>query len=107
MRFATPAGRRVAIERRRHTRHRLGQPIQVWLEDGCAYPAMGFEMSESGLSAATTNLLLVGEKVDLSPVATYRVSAIVRRRTGFMYGFEFVELTEKQQKGIRDLCKDL
>ena len=95
------------VERRRHTRHRLGQPIQIWLEDGRAYPAMAFEMSESGMSAATTNHLRVGEKVDLSPVAKYRVSAIVRRRTGSMYGFEFINLTEKRQKGIRDLCKDL
>jgi PilZ domain len=68
---------------------------------------MAFEMSESGMSAATTNHLRVGEKVDLSSVAKYRVSAIVRRRTGSMYGFEFINLTEKRQKGIRDLCKDL
>jgi PilZ domain len=95
------------VERRRHIRHRLGQPIQIWLEDGRAYPAMAFEMSESGMSAATTNHLRVGQKLDLSPVAKYRVSAIVRRRTGSMYGFEFVDLTEKQQKGIHDLCKDL
>ena len=68
---------------------------------------MGFEMSESGMSAATTSDLYVGGEVDLSPVATYRVSAIVRRKTGSMYGFQFVELTKKQQKGIREMCKDL
>jgi hypothetical protein len=95
------------LERRRHSRHRLGLPIQVWLEDGRAYPAMAFEMSESGMSAATTSDLCVGDEVDLSPVATYRVSAIVRRKTGSMYGFQSVELTEKQQKGIREMCKDL
>jgi hypothetical protein len=94
------------LERRRHSRHRLGQPIQICLEDGRAYPPMAFEMRESGMSAATTSDLYVDE-VDLSPVATYRVSAIVRRRTGSMYGFQFVELTEKQQKGIREMCKDL
>jgi hypothetical protein len=82
------------LERRRHSRHRLGQPIQVWLEDGRAYPAMAFEMSESGMSAATTSDLCVGDEV-------------VRRKTGSMYGFQFVELTEKQQKGIREMCKDL
>lgn len=95
------------IECRRHTRHRLGQPIQIWLEDGRAYAAMAFEVSESGMSAATINPLNVGDKVDLSPVAGYRVRAIVRRRTGSMYGFEFVELTEKQQTHIRELCKNL
>lgn len=69
--------------------------------------AMAFEMSESGMSAATTSDLYVGDEVDLSPVATYRVSVIVRRKTGSMYGLEFVELTEKQQNGIREMCKDL
>jgi hypothetical protein len=49
----------------------------------------------------------VGDEGDLSPVATYRVSAIVKRKTGSMYGLQFVELTEKQQKGIREMCKDL
>jgi len=95
------------LERIRHSRHRLGQPMQVWLEDGRAYSAMAFEISESGMSAATTSDLYVGDEVDLSPVATYRVSAIVRCKTGSMYGLEFVELTEKQQKGIREMCKDL
>jgi hypothetical protein len=37
------------LERIRHSRHRLGQPMQVWLEDGRAYPAMAFEISESGM----------------------------------------------------------
>jgi hypothetical protein len=95
------------IERSRHTRHRMGQPIQIWLQDGRAYAAMAFEVSESGMSAATINHLHVGDKVDLSPVAGYRVHAIVRRRTGSMCGFEFVELTEKKQKGIREMRKDL
>jgi len=67
---------------------------------------MAFETSESGMSAATTSDLYVGDEVYLSPVATCRVSAIVRRKTGSMYGFQFVELTEKQQKGIREMCKD-
>ena len=59
------------------------------------------------MSAATTSDLYFADEVDLSPVATYRVSAIVRCKAGSMYGLEFVELTEKQQKGIREMCKDL
>ena len=92
---------------RRHTRHRLGQPIQIWLEDGRAFAAMAFEMSEGGMSASTINALQVGDKVDLSPVAGYRVHAIVRRSTGSMYGFQFVGLTEQQQNHIRKTSKDL
>ena len=29
--------------------------MQVWLEDGRAYPAVAFEMSERGISAVTTS----------------------------------------------------
>jgi len=97
--------RSAGLERIRHSRHRHGQ--QVWLEDGRAYPAMVFEMSESGMSAATTSDLYVGGEVDLSPVAPYRVSAILRRKAGSMYGPEFVELTDKTTKSIREVCKDL
>ena len=68
---------------------------------------MAFETSESGMSAVTTSDLHVGDEIDWSPLATYRVSAIVRRKTGSMCGFEFVELTAKQQKGIRERCKGL
>ncbi len=94
-------------ERRRHTRHRLGENIQVWLDDGRAYTAMACEVSESGMYAATTSPLRVGDKVEVSPVAGYRVSAVVRRRTGTMYGFEFAKLTAKQQKEIKDMCAGL
>jgi hypothetical protein len=38
------------------------------LKDGRAYAVMAFEISESGMSAATINHLHVGNKVDLSPV---------------------------------------
>jgi hypothetical protein len=72
-----------------------------------AYPAMASEKSESGMSAAATSDLHVRDEADLSPGATYRVSAIVRGKTGSMYGFEFVGLTEKQQKGVREVDKDL
>jgi hypothetical protein len=44
------------------------------------------------LSATTTSDLHVGDEVDLSPE---------------MYGFEFVELAEKQPQGIRQMCKAL
>jgi hypothetical protein len=62
------------LERIRHSRHRQGQAIQGWLEDGRAYPAIVFKISASGMSAATTSDLYVGDEVDLAPVAPYRVS---------------------------------
>jgi hypothetical protein len=54
------------------TRYVASHRRQVDFVSGRAYPAMAFEMSESGVSAATTS-----------------------------------DLHEKQQKGIREMCKDL
>ena len=66
-----------------------------------------FEISEGGISAATPNILLVGERVELYPVVGYRVHAVVRRKNGAMYGFEFVGLTEEQSAKIRAKCESL
>jgi hypothetical protein len=49
---------------------------------------MSFEISLGGISAATPNVLFMGERVELYPVMGFRVRAIVRRKNGAMYGFE-------------------
>jgi len=68
---------------------------------------MTFEISEGGLSAATPNILRIGEVVELNPVLGYRLKAIVRRKHGAMYGFEFLWLTEEQKASIRAKCQSL
>lgn len=98
-------------ERRRHSRHRYSHSIEVRVEDPRGrydiFDAMTFEISESGISAATPNILLVGEHVELSPVMGFRLQAIVRRKNGAMYGFEFVNLAEPQLEAIRKQCEKL
>ena len=94
-------------DRRRHSRHRLMQEIDICPKSGIQFTAMGFEISESGLSAATSNYLTVGEIIELFPIAGGWVKAIVRRKVGAMYGFEFLYLTQKQTQQIRDLCDKL
>ena len=54
----------------------------------------------------------VGASVSLQfsvPVATtpVRVRGVVRNRTGYRYGFEFVELTPQQQETISRTCRTL
>ena len=71
------------------------------------YTAMTYEISRGGVSAATAAELTVGDKVKLSPVVDKRVNAIVRRKKGAMYGFEFVGLTPKIEARILMLCEDL
>jgi len=94
-------------ERRRHSRHRCMQEIHICRGDGIEIPAMTFEISESGMSAATPNYLNIGEHVELFPILGVWVKAIVRRKVRAMYGFEFLGLTEAQQKGLRELCAGL
>ena len=103
----TPA----ALERRRYSRHRHTSPIEIHIEEPQGrydlFDAMTFEISEGGMSAATPNILLVGERVEVFPVMGFRVRAIVRRKYGAMYGFEFVGLKEEQRAKIRAACEKL
>jgi len=84
----------VVAERRRHSR-------------GRSWDAMSFEISESGLSLATTEGLTVGEELDLSPVAGRTVKAIVRRQNGSMHGVEFIEMGPDLRDKILKLCEGL
>jgi hypothetical protein len=93
-------------ERRRHTRHRFSQNLEIIRGDD-EYEAMTFEISEGGLSAATANILKIGELVELNLVLGERLRAIVRRKHGAMYGFEFLGLTEEQREKIKAKCKVL
>ena len=98
-------------ERRRHSRHRYSSSIEIRVEDPRGrydmFDAMAFEISESGMSAATPNILLVGERVELNTIMGFSLQAIVRRKNGAMYGFEFEGLTDQQREHIRKQCESL
>jgi hypothetical protein len=94
-------------ERRRHPRHRYMQEVYICRNDGIEIRATSFEISESGISAATPNHLNIGEAVEIFPILGVWVKAIVRRKVRAMYGFEFAGLTEEQTNGLRKLCAGL
>jgi hypothetical protein len=94
-------------ERRRHSRHRFMQEIYICRKDGIEIPATTFEISESGMSAATPNYLNIGETVEMFPILGVWVRAVVRRKVRAMYGFEFLGLTGEQTEGLRKLCAGL
>jgi len=106
-----PLKAHAAAEKRRHTRHRCAISIEIRVEDPRGrfdiFDAMTFEISEGGLSAATPNILLIGEHVELYPLLGHRLRAVVRRKHGAMYGFEFLKLTEEQKLSIRKKCENL
>ncbi|HTZ31361.1 MAG TPA: PilZ domain-containing protein [Methylomirabilota bacterium] len=94
-------------DRRRYTRHRLSAQVEIRRKQELNVDAMMFELSEGGMSAATANILAIGETVEISPVAGQTARAIVRRKHGAMYGFEFVGLSEDFRERIRNICRGL
>jgi len=94
-------------DRRRHPRYRYSVPITIRSADGTTIPGITIEISESGMSAIAAHTLNVNDTVALHPVAGSAVSALVRRRIGRVYGFEFLHLTSKQARKIRERCKTL
>ena len=94
-------------EKRRHARHRYIERLYVRKTNGPWYTAMTYEISAGGLSAATHAELGVGERVKLSPVMDQMVEAIVRRKKGAMYGFEFLGMNSELQGKIEALCERL
>lgn len=105
--MSEPATMGIEVERRKHKRYRYVERLYIARQDGMWYTAMTFEISAGGLSAATTADLEVGEIVKLSPVVEQRADAIVRRKQGARYGFEFLELPARIEGQIRKLCDGL
>jgi hypothetical protein len=68
---------------------------------------MTYEIRVGGLSAATTVILVFGEKVKLSPAVNQHAGAILRRKQGALYGFEFFGLTAENETRILELCEGL
>jgi hypothetical protein len=92
-------------DRRRHARYRFSVPINIYAAGGVAIRGISLEISESGLSAITATSLQLGAIVELEPVLSNRVSALVRRNVGRIYGFEFLNLTAEQTRQINESCK--
>jgi len=96
-----------APDRRRHDRYRFSAPITVYPNGRSAIRGISLEISESGMSALFGDGLVVGDTVELEPVAGSMVSALVRRQSGKIYGFEFSNLTPAQIQRIAEICKSL
>src|SRR3974377_947161 len=69
------------IERRRYTRHRFSCEVEIHREQDIGMDAMTFEIGEGGMSAATPNILTIGEKVEVQ-VAGHTIKGGGRREQG-------------------------
>jgi len=91
--MSSPVNRRVNT--RRWSRHPVELPVRVFPRGGdskLTVQGRGIEMSEGGMTLYAGVPLKPGDLMDLefqTPAGT-RVAAIVRNRTGFCFGLEFL-----------------
>jgi hypothetical protein len=96
-----------SFDRRRHPRYRLSVPVTIRTTAGAQISSMSVEISQSGMSVATTENLQRGDTIEVEPVGGSRASAVIRHRHGNFYGLEFLHLAPVQVERIKDGCKTL
>jgi hypothetical protein len=96
-----------STERRRYLRYRLSQPISVKPQEGSPVLAITLEISEGGLSAVLASPIRVGAAVTICSLGAEALPALVQRKVGKIYGFEFQDLTEVQLSRLKEICRRL
>jgi hypothetical protein len=84
------------VENRRHRRFKIEVAIRVYPRDCPVVRGDTVDLSESGISAILRSEIPLGEVVRLEftlPFGDVDVLAMVRQRSAFRYGFQFVETT--------------
>lgn len=77
---------------RRYQRFLMEVEVNVYTQKNGLAPGRTLDISESGISAVVPLELSIGEAVKLDirfPLEPVMVSAVVRSRNAFRYGFEF------------------
>ncbi len=100
---------------RRWERHAVTIPVSVsLLVDGqrAKFHSQATDVSRGGLSVFMTREIAVGVGLQLDFVLPYSstpltMRGVVRTRTGFNHGIEFVGSTPEQQEAIERACKVL
>lgn len=98
----------VFAEARRHPRFKLKTDIHVYSRSAGRLDGSTVDISESGISAMLKLELSVGEVVQLEfelPFGPIAIRALVRHKTAFCYGFQFVE--PDPQDVIKTTCSHL
>ena len=82
------------VEARRHPRYKLQVDIRVYARNASVVRGHTVDISESGISALLGVEVPVGEVVRLEfslPMGDIETHAMVRHRSAFRYGLQFVE----------------
>lgn len=97
------------VEARRHRRFKLEVSIRIYPRNSAVVRGQTVDISESGISAMLRTEVPVGEVVRLEfalPLGEVEVHALVRQRSAFRYGFQFVESSSAQDV-IGRTCRHL
>jgi c-di-GMP-binding flagellar brake protein YcgR len=103
------------INRRRYQRYEIDTELRVamlGLEQRGTLRGRSLNISEAGIAGVFVSVWDVGIPVRLEfsvPVTSnpVRVGAVVRSRSGYRYGFEFVDLSPEQREIISKTCRTL
>ena len=98
-----------SIDLRRYPRYKLEVEIRVYPRNAEVVHGYTVDISESGISAMLKVEVPVGEVVRLEinlPEGEVEVHAMVRQRSAFRYGFQFVESSSAQDL-IGRTCRQL
>ena len=97
------------VEARRHPRYTLETDIRVYPRNSAVVRGDTVDISESGISAMLRVEVPIGEVVRLEftlPSGDVNIHALVRQRSAFRYGFQFVEASSAQDV-IGRTCRQL
>jgi hypothetical protein len=98
------------LDARRHPRYRLETDIRVYARNSSVVRGHTVDISESGVSAMLRVEVPIGEVVRLEfslPTGDVDVQALVRQRSAFRYGFQFVVEASSAQDVIWRTCRQL
>jgi len=100
---------REIVDARAKPRFKIGTDITVYSRTTGTLKGYTVDISESGISAILRIEVALDEIVELDftvPLGRVTTCAIVRQRSAFRYGFQFLELNLMTEI-IRSTCRDL
>ncbi len=96
-------------DRRHRPRFALDVPIRIYARNRAVIRGHTVDISESGIAVLLRDEVLIGELVRLEfalPDGAVEALAVVRQRSAFRYGFQFVEASSAQDV-IGRTCRQL
>ncbi len=89
-----------AADARRHPRFKLEAELRIYPRNSPVVRGHTVDLSESGISAMLMVEVPLGAVVRLEfdlPLGSVEVPALVRQRSAFRYGFQFLEASSAQE----------